>query len=860
MTASPGAVGTQSVPPGGRPDGTPGREPGRGPEGRSGGRPGGRRLTGPLGAVVRAGVGRHRVRTVVMTLTVLVAVTASVLAAGLLVASDAPFDRAFAGQHGAHLAGQFDGTKVTGAQLAATARLTGVTAAAGPFPTVPARPRTTTDGGTDGGNLPPDIDLPPLTVVGRADPGGPVDHVTLLTGRWATGPGQIVLDAGADGVPSLPLGAGLRFPGLAGSPTLTVVGTARSVSHTADAWVVPAQIPALTATGTTAGYQMLYRFAAAATDGQITAGRAAIASAVPPGALTGAQSYLAVRQTANANSAAFVPFVAAFGVLGLAMSALIIGIVVSGAVGAATRRIGILKSLGFTPAQVVRAYLGQALIPASVGVVLGVLGGNLLAVPVLREQADAYGSTAPSIPVWVDIAVAAAALAVVAGAALAPALRAGRLSTVEAISAGRAPRAGHGRPVARLTGRMPVPRALGIGLAHPFARPARSAVLAAAVGFGAIGVTFAVGLGISLGDIQAAGNRDAVGPVTVFTMGPPDRENAGPPGPRAGGGPPAASAPALGAPDPTATAPDPTAVAAAITAQPGTRHFYGRTEAQVSVSGITGATTVAAYQGDSSWAAYQMISGTWFSGPGQAVVGTRFLHAAGIRVGDTVTATDQGHSVRLRIVGEALDLHNDGMTLLTDISTLTGLGLDARPDEFHVDLKPGTDLAGYIRTLDTAVAPIGASAQATTTGSSDVIATMEALIAMLTLGLSVVAALGVLNTVVLDTRERAHDLGVLKALGMTPRQTVGMVIASIAGLGAVAGLVGVPVGIALHHAVVPMMGHAVGTGIPHADIAVYHPGVVVPLALGGLVIAVAGALLPASWAARTRATVALRTE
>ncbi|MCW2918807.1 MAG: transporter permease, partial [Actinomycetia bacterium] len=54
--------------------------------------------------------------------------------------------------------------------------------------------------------------------------------------------------------------------------------------------------------------------------------------------------------------------------------------------------------------------------------------------------------------------------------------------------------------------------------------------------------------------------------------------------------------------------------------------------------------------------------------------------------------------------------------------------------------------------------------------------------------------------------------------------------------------------------------HAAGTKIPAADIAVYHLPVLVPLVLGGLVIATAGALLPAGWAARTRTATALRTE
>jgi len=56
------------------------------------------------------------------------------------------------------------------------------------------------------------------------------------------------------------------------------------------------------------------------------------------------------------------------------------------------------------------------------------------------------------------------------------------------------------------------------------------------------------------------------------------------------------------------------------------------------------------------------------------------------------------------------------------------------------------------------------------------------------------------------------------------------------------------------------MGRAGGGRIPAADIAVYHPLVVIPLAVGGLAIALAGALAPAGWAARTHTAVALRTE
>jgi putative ABC transport system permease protein len=814
-----------------------------------------------LSRVVLAGVGRRRAQTAVLTLTVLMAVTASILAAGLLVGFQTPFDRAFAEQRGAHLTAQFDATSVTTAELGATAGLPGVTAAAGPYPTTTVRPRLGVNAmngvngpngvnvpnsvngpnGSNTANLPAGLELPLLTVVGRADAGGPVDDVALVDGAWADGPGEIVLDSDGDLPPVL--GRRLEIPDLPGSPTLTVVGLADSAGRSASGWVTPAQLAALTPAGTASGFQMLYRLGAADTDAQIRAGLAAIEAAVPPGALTGSRSYLDLRRSENAETAAYVPFVAAFGVLGLAMSTLIIGIVVSGAVGAATWRIGVLKSLGFTPTQVVRAFVGQALIPAAAGVGLGVLLGNLLAVPVLDEQADAFGGGTPSIPPWVDVTVAAAAFAMVACAAVAPALRAGRMRAVEAITVGRAPRARRGHLAQRLAARLPLPRALSLGLANPFTRPARSTVMAAAVGLGAVGITFAIGLGTTLATIQTENNRDSSAPVVVDAVRLPDPYGR----------------PAMSGPDPAMSDPDPAAVAATIAAQSGTARSYGVAETELSVIGIAGTTNVTAYQGDSSWAARPMISGAWFGGPGEAVVDTQFLRAADVQVGDTVTLTDHGRTAPVRIVGELFDLEST-VNLLTDMSSLAGLEPDLTPSRFDVDLKPGTDLRGYVSALDEALRPVGGQAWANIGENSTVIATMVALISTLTLMIVAVAILGVLNTVVLETRDRIHDLGVFKALGMTPRQTITMVVTSVAGIGAVAGLVGVPVGIALHHYVVPLMGDAVGTGMPSAYLAVYHLPELVPLALGGLVIAAVGALLPAGWAAGTRTATALRTE
>ncbi|MFJ6616800.1 FtsX-like permease family protein [Kitasatospora sp. NPDC091335] len=794
-----------------------------------------------LGRVVRAGVGRRRVQTVVMVLTTMMSVTACILALGLLVAARGPYRHSFADQHGAHLNVLYDRTRASPEQLAATAHAPGVAASAGPYQAVTVRPRS-----GPGNEIPPaGSPLPPMTLVGRAA-SGPLDDLRITDGRWIAGPGEVVF---LDGHSPLAVGESMEFPELPGRPTLRVVGLAASVSWSAAGWVAPEQVAGLTAPGTTPAAQYLYRFARAGSDAEVEAGRAALAAAVPAGALAEATSYRPVQEEANRTAATFVPFVTAFGLLGLAMSVLIIGVVVSGAVSAATRRIGILKSLGFTPAQVARAYVGQALIPAGVGTALGVFLGNLLSVPVLGLARKALRGGLLGIPVWVDLVVAVVALGAVTGTALVPALRAGRLRTVEALAVGRSapgakraaagPGTGVGAGVGPLNrarelfGRLPVPRAFSLGLASPLNRPGRSATTAAAVVLGTVGATLCVGLTLSLGSLQEGLTADRAGKVLV-------------------------QVPIEGAAKPVDHV-DEAAVGKAIDSRPGTRAWYSSVPTPVALAGNTGRSEVVALSGDASWSGFQLVSGRWFHGPGEVVVAAAYLRANQAKVGDTVTLTDHGRSTPAKITGEVLTTND---LVFTDRATLAPLGgtIQAEALSFHIDLTPGTDTKAYTDGLDQAVQPLGLGAEPGGEHINIVVLAMNTLAGTLTLLLSVVAGLGVLNTVLLDTRERVHDLGVLKALGMSPRQTVGMVLTSVCGSGLVAGLIGVPIGVLVHHQVMPAMARAAGLGVPDTDLTVFTPSVAGPLILGGLVLALLGAALPAIWAARTRTVTALRTE
>jgi len=300
---------------------------------------------------------------------------------------------------------------------------------------------------------------------------------------------------------------------------------------------------------------------------------------------------------------------------------------------------------------------------------------------------------------------------------------------------------------------------------------------------------------------------------------------------------------------------DPAKVLAAIKAQPGTAATIGQTQGVVTVAGGTGAIRVRLYQGQSGAEAFALISGRWFHGPGEVVVPTHFLATTGHAVGDSITLVDQGVRVPVRIVGEDFDPGNAGLVINADMATFAAVQPAPHPDFYDVTLKPGTSVHSYVNGLTSALKSTDAQVEADQAGHlNPTVVAFDAMAVLLTVMLVSVAGLGVLNSVVLDTRERVHDLG------RTPGQTVAQVLTSVVGAGLVGGAVGVPIGHALHDVVIPLMMRAAGSGTPPQIQNVYGITELVLLGVGGVAIAVCGAMLPAGWAARARTATALRTE
>ncbi len=257
----------------------------------------------------------------------------------------------------------------------------------------------------------------------------------------------------------------------------------------------------------------------------------------------------------------------------------------------------------------------------------------------------------------------------------------------------------------------------------------------------------------------------------------------------------------------------------------------------------------------------QLLSGRWMSAPDEVVVPTKVLVERGLEVGGQITVDAGGKRTTFTIVGETVrgPSGSPGPIAAWQALATTVPGLKPEPSDmfYQVQLTPGSDLDAYATAVRTADSGLGAWNNTGTDSFEIIVAGFSATLGVL---LALVAALGVLNTVALNVLERRRDLGMLKSIGMTPRQVVAMVVTSMAALGLLGGLLGLPLGVLTHRLVIPMVSTAAHVRLPDSVMAVWSPLVLTLLVLTGVVIAVVGALLPARSAARLTIAQVLHNE
>jgi len=136
---------------------------------------------------------------------------------------------------------------------------------------------------------------------------------------------------------------------------------------------------------------------------------------------------------------------------------------------------------------------------------------------------------------------------------------------------------------------------------------------------------------------------------------------------------------------------------------------------------------------------------------------------------------------------------------------------------------------------------------------SDVPVELPALVYTLDGVLLLVALTALVAIALLSVRERLHDFGILKAVGLTPRQVASTLVSPFAVLAGLAGVVSVPLGLALYVAVYAAAG---GEGDP--VVAPWSWLLAVPV--GTVLLVLLATTVPARVATRSPAVEALRLE
>lgn len=308
---------------------------------------------------------------------------------------------------------------------------------------------------------------------------------------------------------------------------------------------------------------------------------------------------------------------------------------------------------------------------------------------------------------------------------------------------------------------------------------------------------------------------------------------------------------------------EPAEVSAAIAGQPGTGRFVSVGSTEVAVRGL-GVVPFVGYDGDSGWIGYELIHGRWLAGPGEAVAPTSVFTRTGLRLGDAVEVARDGRTVTVRLVGEIFDAANewpDHLVIRGAWPDVVQVDSTARLSSWEVAPKEGVSPGEYTSSLESATGRQIAADTVDDSSSDEEFLLFLSVVTFMGIVLTAIALGGVFNTVLLETRQRTREMAVLKALGLTPRQVVAMVVSSVVPAGIAAGLLGVPLGIVFQRVVLAYMGEtAAKTAIPESAFDVLAPAVFVALALVGLAIAAVGAYLPAQQAARAPIAPVLQAE
>ena len=233
-------------------------------------------------------------------------------------------------------------------------------------------------------------------------------------------------------------------------------------------------------------------------------------------------------------------------------------------------------------------------------------------------------------------------------------------------------------------------------------------------------------------------------------------------------------------------------------------------------------------------------------GPGRILLAKADAERVGVGIGDTVTIQFANlEKAELEVVG-IYDDSDVGVPAVIDFTTFEQY-IDFHLDRFiYIKVADGVELATARAAIETVT---DRYPNAALTDTEELIADFEKQIdgvlnlLVVLLGFAIIIALmGIVNTLALSVAERKHEIGLLRAVGMSRKQVKRMIRWEAVLIAVFGGILGLVVGLVLGSAVVLAVGQGLELAFPVVQLAIY----LVAAAAGGVL----AAILPARRGAR----------
>jgi putative ABC transport system permease protein len=465
---------------------------------------------------------------------------------------------------------------------------------------------------------------------------------------------------------------------------------------------------------------------------------------------------------------------ALFGIIALVAAPCAIANVTAGRVLVQREDIAMLKALGFTPGQVVRMLVAEQTLLGAVGAGLGLVAARIVTSPEFVRPPDGTPvSLAPLSGGWMAL-IGVGAVLTVAIATVIPAWWAGRVSPVAAVRP--SPPRGHLSLIARLGLLVHLPAALVLGARDSLTRRLSAALTVFGLAIPMVMITIALTCWSTIdGFTSDPGKIGLAGSVTVSQGGLDNKQ-----------------------------------MLALINHDSQVLAYYPGAEFDTLLPGDNG-TFIARAMGSSSRPyPFQVVHGRMFHAANEAVAGQGFLDLMHIKVGAWISPTIDGVPVILHIVGRTIEPDNNGDVLDFGLDALNDAGgADPQLLNFLV-LKPGVPAAAARARL------LGESQDQldvqVVTNPADGLRVVKVVIAVSVVILAVIALANLLTATVVGMRDHRHEVGVLAAIGLTPRQVTATLVVNTMILTALGVTSGTVVGLVAAPRLINMQGWTSGIG------------------------------------------------